>query len=123
MQPFFKMILLLVLTLSLWGADETTAAPTKDALEQTAEMSEALQKRQEEERIAREAAAIREEKIRRLQIDLRRSNEELTRESIWTNSYSSYLNRITSYNVCYTKLLRLLKLYLGKRLSCVNISV
>ncbi len=94
MQPFFKMILLLVLTLSLWGADETTAAPTKDALEQTAEMSEALQKRQEEERIAREAAAIREEKIRRLQIDLRRSNEELTRESIWTNSYSSYLKYI-----------------------------
>ncbi len=97
MQPFVKLFLLLGLTLSLWGADaenKAAAATTEVAQEQMDATPEEAQKRQEAERVAREAAAIKEEKVRRLQIDLRRSNDELTRESIWTNSYSSYLKYI-----------------------------
>ncbi len=37
------------------------------------------------------AEAARQERMRRLKIDLERSSSELKRESIWLNSYSSYL--------------------------------
>ena len=46
--------------------------------------------RLESERLAK-AQAVKDEKIRRLQIDLNRSDKELAKESIWLNSYSSYL--------------------------------
>jgi small-conductance mechanosensitive channel len=48
----------------------------------------------EKQRIESERAknkAIKDEKIRRLQIDLDRSQKELSKESIWLSSYSSYL--------------------------------
>jgi len=44
----------------------------------------------ESERLAK-IKAVKDEKIRRLQIDLDRSEKELKKESIWLNSYSSYL--------------------------------
>ena len=47
-------------------------------------------KKIENERLA-QIQAKKNEKIRRLKIDLSRSNKELSKESVWINSYSSYL--------------------------------
>ncbi|MEA3523874.1 MAG: mechanosensitive ion channel [Campylobacterota bacterium] len=50
----------------------------------------AEEQRIEKERLAKLEAA-KNEKIRRLNIDLTRSDKELNKESVWLNSYSSYL--------------------------------
>lgn len=79
---FFLLSLVFVLSLGAEAVDtNTTSIEELQLLEQ---------QRIETERLAK-LEAIKNEKIRRLQIDLNRSDKELSRESIWLNSYSSYL--------------------------------
>ena len=77
-------VLLLFISLSL-------GAEVVDINESEVIRLQALEdQRIESERLSK-LQAIKDEKIRRLQIDLNRSEKELSKESIWLNSYSSYL--------------------------------
>jgi small-conductance mechanosensitive channel len=84
-MKFLALVLLIALSLNAQSGDSNETL--------NAELQQLEQQRLEAERLAK-IEAVKNEKIRRLQIDLKRNNEELSRESIWLNSYSSYLKFI-----------------------------
>jgi small-conductance mechanosensitive channel len=83
--------LLFVLSLSGASVDTNETNITKQELLEKQRL--AKEARLEQERLAKIESRKRE-KIRRLQIDLSRSNKELEKESVWINSYNSYLKFI-----------------------------
>lgn len=86
----FTVVLLFALSLYAAPVDvNETLSPELQELENKRLEQEHL----EQERLAKIEAA-KNEKIRRLKIDLKRNNEVLSGESIWLNSYSSYLKFI-----------------------------
>ncbi len=85
------LLLLLLITAATLFANTQAASSSSEA--NTAVLTPQEIKRLEAERHQAEVEA-KNEQIRRLKIDLKRSNRELGRESIWLNSYSSYLKYV-----------------------------
>ena len=84
------LLLLLVTVATLFAATESA---TSSSEANTTVLTPQEIKRLEAARHQAEVEA-KNEQIRRLKIDLKRSNRELGRESIWLNSYSSYLKYV-----------------------------
>jgi small-conductance mechanosensitive channel len=90
--------LALILSFSILLNAQTPKSDTNTSTTKLQETQQAESERLREENLEKERIKkiedIKNEKKRRLLIDLKRSNEELSDESIWVSSYQSYLKYI-----------------------------